>query len=151
MEMKWLSPVRFQTLRPPPLTLAMFYKSVFWGILWWDVFVVRRFHSTPLTLEKYFFKWIRNMIISFSYCKVKVKNDYLTLLVNCSTPLKAQIHLLKRLVFIVCIDNVIKTTTVITNQTLFKKSVKPPQKNFRLPRILLHGPWPIPGYGPEFN
>ena len=56
----------------------MFYESVFF----WGISVVRRFHSTPLTLEKLFFKWIRNKIISFSYCKVKVLNEYLTLLVK---------------------------------------------------------------------
>ena len=82
------------------------------------------------------------MIISFSYCKVKVINDYLTLLVK-RTPLKAQIHLLKRLVFIVCIDNVIKT-----NQTLLKKSLKtPPKKCSPAPRLKAP-PWSNPGYGP---
>ena len=78
----------FELTFPPPLdwcyVLWVCFLRHFRGETypWWDISMVRRFHSTPLTLEKLFFKWIRNMIISFSYCKVKVVNDNLTLLVK---------------------------------------------------------------------
>ena len=130
---------------PPPcpvcyvLWVCFFFEAFPWGGV------------SPLTLEKLFLKWISNKIISFSYCKVKVINDYLTLLVK-QHSLKSSNTQIKRLAFIVCIDNVIKTTIYHckTKPNIVLKIIKnPPKKNFRLRRVILHPPWSNPGYGPE--
>ena len=65
-------------LLAPPLTGVLCFTSLFFEAFpWWGVSI-----EPPWPLKSFFFKWIRNKIISFSYCKVKVINDYLTLLVK---------------------------------------------------------------------